>query len=183
MTPLAAWQNFYVIVGSSAGALIGLQFVVMALVANFPRIPGLAEAGQVYSTPTIVHFATVLFLAAALTAPWPSPVCVAILLAFAGPAGVVYAIVVTLRLRRHVLVYHPEFEDWLFYAVLPLIAYASLGVAATLLIHARPLASQFSVAASLLLLLLIGIHNAWDNVTYHVFIKPRDTNPSDPNGQ
>jgi len=28
---LAQWQNFYVIAGSSAGALTGLQFVVMAL--------------------------------------------------------------------------------------------------------------------------------------------------------
>jgi hypothetical protein len=26
---LAAWQSFYVIVGSSGGALIGLQFVVI----------------------------------------------------------------------------------------------------------------------------------------------------------
>ena len=31
---LAAWQSFYVIVGSSGGALIGLQFVVMTLIAD-----------------------------------------------------------------------------------------------------------------------------------------------------
>jgi len=29
---LLQWENFYIIVGSSAGALTGLQFVVMALV-------------------------------------------------------------------------------------------------------------------------------------------------------
>ena len=34
MTALAGWENFYVIVGSSAGALIGLQFVVVALIAG-----------------------------------------------------------------------------------------------------------------------------------------------------
>ena len=34
MSLLAAWQNFYVIVGSSAGALIGLQFVVITLIAD-----------------------------------------------------------------------------------------------------------------------------------------------------
>ena len=33
MTALSGWENFYVIVGSSAGALIGLQFVVMTLIA------------------------------------------------------------------------------------------------------------------------------------------------------
>jgi len=38
MNPLGTWQNFYVIVGSSAGALIGLQFVVMTLIANMPII-------------------------------------------------------------------------------------------------------------------------------------------------
>jgi hypothetical protein len=33
---------------------------------------------------------------------------------------------------------------------------------------------MFSVAAGALLLLFIGIHNAWDAVTYHVFVvRPR----------
>jgi hypothetical protein len=69
MTPLSGWQNFYVIVGSSAGALIGLQFVVMALVADRPRTAGQAQAGHAFATPNIVHFGAVLFLAAA-RAPW-----------------------------------------------------------------------------------------------------------------
>jgi hypothetical protein len=54
MTALSGWANFYVIVGSSAGALIGLQFVVMALVADMPRSPNQAQAGQAFATPTIV---------------------------------------------------------------------------------------------------------------------------------
>jgi hypothetical protein len=36
MTALAEWANFYVIIGSSAGALIGLQFVVITLIADAP---------------------------------------------------------------------------------------------------------------------------------------------------
>ena len=36
MAELGAWDSFYVIVGSAAGALIGLQFVVMTLVAARP---------------------------------------------------------------------------------------------------------------------------------------------------
>jgi hypothetical protein len=46
MTALAGWENFYVVGGSSAGALIGLQFVVMALIADMPRTPGQAQAGH-----------------------------------------------------------------------------------------------------------------------------------------
>ena len=30
-SPIAAWESFYVIVGSSGAALTGLQFVVIAL--------------------------------------------------------------------------------------------------------------------------------------------------------
>jgi hypothetical protein len=37
MTAIAGWENFYVIVGSSAGALIGLQFVVITLLSTVIR--------------------------------------------------------------------------------------------------------------------------------------------------
>ena len=37
--------------------------------------------------------------------------------------------------------------------------------------HARPV--LFLVAAAALLLLFIGIHNAWEAVTYHVFVRRR----------
>jgi hypothetical protein len=46
--------NFYVIVGSSAGALIGLQFVVIILIANTPIAAGQEQAGAAFATPTIV---------------------------------------------------------------------------------------------------------------------------------
>ena len=35
---LAGWANFYVIVGSSAGALTGLTFVVIALIRDTRRV-------------------------------------------------------------------------------------------------------------------------------------------------
>ncbi|MFI5394691.1 MAG: transposase [Candidatus Binatia bacterium] len=54
--PLSEWQSFYVIVGSSGAALIGIQFVVMALIANMRERPTaavpcarvLAIIGQLY---------------------------------------------------------------------------------------------------------------------------------------
>jgi hypothetical protein len=68
MSELAEWDSFYVIVGSAAGALIGLQFVVMTLVAERPPIR-VAEAGAAFATPTIVHFGAALLLSALLCAP------------------------------------------------------------------------------------------------------------------
>jgi hypothetical protein len=34
--------------------------------------------------------------------------------------------------------------------------------------------AMFGVAGAALMLLIIGIHNAWDAVTYHVFVKKRE---------
>jgi len=68
MSELDAWNNFYVIVGTAAGALIGLQFVVVTLIADRPRLR-VAEAGAAFATPTIIHLGTALLLSALLVAP------------------------------------------------------------------------------------------------------------------
>jgi len=69
--------------------------------------------------------------------------------------------------------YEPVFEDWLFHLLLPFAGYATLAVSACVAhSHARP--ALFVVGGAALLLLFIGIHNAWDTVTYHVFVKKRE---------
>src|SRR6476660_3844765 len=97
--PLTAWQNFYVIVGSSAGALIGLQFVVIALVGSTRKRTN-AEAINAYGTPTVVHFSVVLAVSAIMSAPWPSLVAAAASLALCGFGGLGYAAIVVRRTRR-----------------------------------------------------------------------------------
>lgn len=171
MTPLAGWENFYVIVGSSAGALIGLQFVVITLIADMPGVRDLERAGSAYSTPTIVHFGAVLLLSAALSAPWHAVHGVAIVWGVLGLAGVGYEIVVIRRIRTQVA-YAPVFEDWLFHVLFPLAAYATLAVSAWEAGSDVP-GALFAVAAAALVLLFVGIHNAWDAVTYHVIVKKR----------
>lgn len=174
MTALTGWQNFYVIVGSSAGALIGLQFVVLSLIVERPAVRTNAQAGQAFATPTIVHFTAVLVLAALMSAPWAGAGAVTIVWGAGGAGGIVYEVLVIRRMRQQTL-YKPVFEDWLFHTVLPLVAYVILGASA----YAGRVSLRealFGVAAAVLLLLLIGIHNAWDAVTYHVFVaRTRDS--------
>ena len=172
MTPFAGWENFYVIVGSSAGALIGLQFVVMALIANRPIAPGLAQAGGAFATPTVVHFGTVLLLSAVLSAPWHGMATASGLWGLLGFSGLAYSVIVARR-ERVQTAYQPVFEDWLFHALLPLAAYALLAMAAYAT-HNHVRVALFGVGTAALLLLFIGIHNAWDTVTYHVFVKKRE---------
>src|SRR5205085_11982772 len=117
-------------VGSSAGALIGLQFVVLTLIAQRPPLR-IAEAGAAFSTPSVVHFAVVLLLSAILSAPWHGVGAVAVFWGLVGVGGTVYAVVVMRRMQVQ-KVYRPVLEDWLFHVVLPLSAYLILAISALL---------------------------------------------------
>ena len=167
MSALAGWENFYVIVGSSAGALIGLQFVVMTLIATRRSGPGPSEGADAFATPTIVHFGTTLLLSAIACAPWPTLVGPEIFYKVLGLLGMLYELLVIRRMRSQ-NAYKPVFEDWVFHALLPFAAYATMAVSAWLFVLRGPNA-MFGVAAAALVLLFVGIHNAWDAVTYHIF--------------
>jgi len=161
------WESFYVLVGGAAGALIGLQFVVMTLIAERPPVRA-AEAHSAFGTPTIVHFSAALLLSALLRAPWHAITPVAVLWGLTGFGGVAYALIVARRMHKQTA-YRPDLSDWLFYVLLPLGAYAMLAISAfAASSHARE--ALFGVGASTLFLLFIGIHNAWDSVAYLVFV-------------
>ncbi len=172
MRDVVAWQNFYVIVGSSAGALIGLQFVVLSLIANRPTARVDPDAGGAFATPTIVHFSAVLTLAAILCAPWQALESLRLASGAVGLGGVAYTAVVIRRMRRQTA-YQPESGDWLWFVLLPVAGYGTVLVSASAL-RSYEHEALFGVGAAVLLLLLTGIHNAWDAVTYHVFLKSRD---------
>jgi hypothetical protein len=163
LTPLAAWGSFYVIVGSSAAALTGLQFVVIAIVAETRTRSSLREL-DAFATPTMAHFCAVLLVSAILSAPWREVQSAALALSACGVTGVVYGLIVVRRARLQTR-YTPVLEDWIWHTALPLAAYVCLSLAATMLSR-RPTSMLFVVGSATLLLLFIGIHNAWDAVTY-----------------
>ncbi|HEX3464074.1 MAG TPA: hypothetical protein VHS78_08510 [Candidatus Elarobacter sp.] len=161
--PLQAWTNFYVIVGSSAAALTGLMFVVITLVAGL-RARTSRDGIAAFSTPTVVHFCAALLIGAAVAAPWPRLACVSGLLAAAALVALAYSIRIITRAGA-VEDYEPDLEDRLSYMILPVVAYAAMLVAA-LALPFRPSTALFGLAGTSLLLIFLGIHNAWDVVTY-----------------
>jgi hypothetical protein len=170
-SPFAAWENFYVIIGSSAAALTGLQFVVIALGAEKRAASG-PEVVLAFGTPTIVHFCGVLLIAAIVSAPWPSVVSAAFALSLCGAAGIAYTLIVVRRTIGQ-KAYAPVLEDWIWHAVLPLFGYTTL-FAAALILPGDPARCLFAIAAAALLLLFDGIHNAWDAVTYIATAQPKE---------
>src|SRR2546427_8384300 len=97
LLPFSAWENFYVIVGSSAAALTGLQFVVVVLGAEARSIRD-PELGA-FGTPTIVHFCAVLLISAIISVPWHAVSSAGLALGASGVAGNVFMLGVIRRGR------------------------------------------------------------------------------------
>ena len=163
-SPLEAWRTFYQIVGASAGALTGLQFVVVALSAQSPTLRRSEASILAFGTPTVVHFCAVLLAVSILSAPWPSLSGAAVALTLGGAAGIAYTAIVIRRASRQ-RAYVPVLEDWLWHAVFPAAGYLTQILAAMALPDHAPVA-LFWLGGVALLLLLTGIHNAWDAAAY-----------------
>jgi len=176
MMALTEWQNFYVIVGSAAGALTGLQFVVMALIADMPVMEQETNAITAFSTPSVVNFGVVLLLSAVLAMPWHSVRPISIIWGIAGIVGAVYTAITGWRFNQQ-RAYTPVFEDYFYRVIMPIIGYAAL-IAAAFMAMTHERAALFQVAAVALLLLFVGIHDAWDNATYLVFYKRGEIKPT-----
>jgi hypothetical protein len=165
LAPLATWQTFYILIGTASATLTGLMFIVVTLLAGIRvRMPLSGEVFATFNTPNVVHFGLVLLVAALLCAPWQALWMAGVLLGLCGLGGATYAVIVLRRVRRQTD-YQPVLEDWLFHTVLPLFSYSAL-VIGGILLPGQPAQTLFIIAAATVLLLFVGIHNAWDNVTF-----------------
>jgi hypothetical protein len=156
---LAGWDNFFVIAGSSAAALTGLTFIVITLSAQDGRVN--PNGLRIFITPTIVHFTVVLAFSAFLSMPHHTPLSLCVSLLIAGVLGLIYIGTIATSIRGMTSTYVPVHEDWIWNVILPGIAYGTW-LAAGFFIWRSPHGSLYAVAAVLVLLMLIGIHNAWD---------------------
>jgi hypothetical protein len=163
MPLLHDWETFYVIIGSSAAALTGLQFVVIAL-GSERIVVSTADSVAAFATPTIVHFCAVLTIAAMIAIPHQSPAILSMLLGAGGLAGVLYSLLVAARARRQ-SDYAPVLEDWLFHVAFPIASYSAVLVAG-ITAWSHVAGALYVVAVAALALLFTGIHNAWDAAVF-----------------
>lgn len=175
---LSGWSGFYEIVGCSAGTLIGLQFVVITLIASVRRTAD-AQAINAFGTPTLVHFGAVLALSAILCAPWNSRAALATTVICCGVFGLAYTGVALRRTVRQ-KEYKPVMEDWIWFLVLPAASYGMLTIGACILLASPTASASFIFAGAVLGLLLIATHNAWDSVTHIVAIASENQQKDSP---
>jgi hypothetical protein len=151
-------------IGSSSAALTGLMFVVITLVTNVEASKRSQDGVSTFSTPTVMHFCAALYVSAIFVAPWQTLIRPSVLLGAAGLCGVIYVARITFRAKR-LTGYTPDMEDWAWYNALPFLAYGAIFVGAIALVFV-PDKAEIVIAAGVLLLVFIGIRNAWDVVTF-----------------
>ncbi len=162
LPPLSEWGNFYVITGSAAAALTGLMFVVIALRSEV--IADVEGGVRAFGTPTVLHFCGVLLIAAILSIPRHTVTSLALGVGGTGVAGLALTTWVVVQARRQSS-YSPVLSDWIWHVAMPPVAYASIAAAAAVLPR-WPSVALDMVAAGSLLLLFIGIRNAWDSAVW-----------------
>ena len=164
---LSSWESFYVIVGSSAAALTGLLFVVIALIADSPTRRTQREF-NLFGTPTVAHFCVVLLISAILSAPWHDFADPAGWIAVIGLAGLAYAALTRRRARIEIQkpgTYKPVLEDLIWYQLMPTLGYLGL-LAAAVALYRHHAGALRTIGGLVLFLLLVSIRNAWDTVTW-----------------
>jgi len=158
------WENYYLMVGSSAGALIGLMFVVVTLTAGRDRAE--VEHGKhLYTSPIVWHLAVILALSGAAAVPGiPASIFGYSALGLA-VLGFGWGVRSAVGIARRPGAPEAAGFDMFWYGVAPAIVYLGLTIAALGLLWGEPWATN-GIAAALMALLLVSIHAEWDLVTY-----------------
>ena len=168
------WHDFYVLVGTASATLVGLMFVATSIGTTIFNEDHRA-ALETFLTPTVVHFAAVLFSGLVIVIPVESWTSLGAVLGAGGLAGAVYCG----RLLVHVVVGHRfnvERIDRLFYLAIPFVGYLLVLVSAVLLFMASHVGAEV-MAVAILVLLIAGLRNAWDMMVWIVIRAPGGVPP------
>jgi hypothetical protein len=173
--PLAVsqWETFYVIVGSAGGALTGLLFVVVALVADRLQVSAAERGLSVFTTPSMFHFINVLAMSALITMPRTGLGSLALLLAVVALIGLAVTVITVMGIFRFDA-YKAVAEDWTWHGVIPGAAYLSL-LGAAIELRSRTDLALYTAGGVALALLFTGIHNAWDVAIYSTINMPKNS--------
>jgi hypothetical protein len=171
MNGVENWHDFYLTTGASAACIFGATFIVATLVTNLRENPnvqrGIGLKG--FITPTAVHLGSVLTGSVILLMPTLRQWELVAAFAAGGIAGIVYCVIVWTRIKNMPI----DIPDRIFYAALPFLLYAAIVVGAVLVALDDALGIEiFGIA--FLVLLMIGVRNAWDMATFMIMFEERN---------
>lgn len=160
---LEAWRDFYVLVGTVAATLMGLFFVIVSLGPQVVATETERRTTRALISPNVGFFTTAVIVSALMLIPAITPSVLGAILAIGSISALVYLI--SVQAFRQWRLNHLPWTDLVWFVSLPFPGYLMLLISAAG-IWTQAAFGLYSLAASVILLLVIGIHNAWDVVLW-----------------
>jgi hypothetical protein len=189
MAQLQPWQNFYTLLGGASATLVGLMFIAISIGSGWwtdADRPLLNASFNAFLTPTFIHFVYVLVTAVVVLVPSLSEMALGLLLLAAGLGSLGHIGRQLPFLRERFRIRTIDRSDLVWYSLMPSVGYllyldAGVGLIRAAAGGTQPAQALDALAAATILLIVIGVRNAWDLVVYLVLSRierPRGDRPS-----
>jgi len=165
------WHEFYTLLGTASATLVGLLFVA-ATVASGVFSSDRRAPMRVFLSASVVHFCGILAVCLIVLAPVLNWLLFGAMILGCGTFGLIYCGLVWRDSVRDGLNASIDLEDRIWYIAVPVIGYlieAAAGVIMALRFSLGP--DVLAVAAGVLM--VTGIHNAWD-ITIWIITRRRE---------
>lgn len=170
-TVIGPWREFYSLLGTASATLVALLFVT-ASIATGVFTPGRRAPLRVFLSATIVHFSSILAASLIILAPIQSRILLGPLVLACGIFGLAYSLLTWCDTVRDGLSASIDLEDRTWYVLLPIACYL-FEIGSGGLMPWRTHDGCVGLAVAMSMLLVIGIHNAWD-ITVWTMTRRRD---------
>lgn len=154
------WHEFFVLLGTAAGTLVGLLFVAATVSSGVFSLERRAPL-RMFLTATVVHFSSVLAVSLIMLVPLANWRVLGGVVVLCALVGLGYFVLTVRDSIRDGLITNVDWEDRTWYGVLPFLAYVA-ELATGVMLAGGAAVGCAGLATCMGLLLVVGIHNAWD---------------------
>ena len=158
------------LLGTASGTMIGLLFVA-ATVGSNAFTSGRRAALRVFLSASVIHFSTILVTCAIVFVPVLNSEALGVMIAACGIFGLGYYGLTWRDMVRDGLSRRIDLEDRIWYVMAPVVGYLIETGAGAALASRRDLGCEV-LALSVGVLLVVGIHNAWDITVWSITRRP-----------
>ncbi len=163
---LASWHDFYALLGTASATMIALLFVAASVGSGVFTAEKRAPL-RVFLSASVLHFSGILAVSLTVLSPLRSQALFGWLVVAGGLVGLGYYGLTWRDTIRDDLLKRMDLEDRIWYALFPIAGYL-LETASGVTQVSGSETGWPGLAVSMGVLLLVGVHNAWDITVWSI---------------
>ena len=157
---LGPWHEFYALLGTASATMVGLLFVA-ATVGSGVFSSDRRAALRVFLSASVVNFSLILAACLIVLAPVRGWATLGALIMACGAFGLAHSCLAWRDSLNDGLLAKIDLEDRTWYLAMPIVCYLSLAAAGATFALRLDVGGG-ALALSMGMLLVVGLHNAWD---------------------